>query len=136
MYKAMSITLEFELTISHTHSGRGSTWITPSNSIQPESKVSTYTRTSSNINSKPPLRISDADRKSRYLKDECYLCGETYRSGHQCKTSTLKVMEVEEEPYEQSTNEVDYIAVDANDVAEISLHANLGKPHPRTMKVQ
>ncbi|GJU12825.1 hypothetical protein Tco_1135221 [Tanacetum coccineum] len=79
---------------------------------------------------------SDADRKSCYLRDECYLCGETYGLGHQCKMSTLKVMEVEEEPYEQPTNEVDYIAVDANDVAEISLHANHGKPHPRTIKVQ
>ncbi|GKD26226.1 hypothetical protein Tco_1232440, partial [Tanacetum coccineum] len=103
MYKAMSITLEFELKISHTRSGKGSTWTTLSKSTQPESKVSTYTPTT---------------------------------SGHQCKTSTLKVMEVEEEPYEQPTNKVDYIAVDANDVVEISLHANLGKPHLRTMKVQ
>ncbi|GJY30210.1 hypothetical protein Tco_0413705 [Tanacetum coccineum] len=56
--------------------------------------------------------------------------------GHRCKTSTLRVLEVEEEPDEQPINEVDYIAGDANDVAEISLHAILGKPHPITMKVQ
>ncbi|GKB78344.1 retrotransposon gag domain, retroviral aspartyl protease [Tanacetum coccineum] len=136
VYKAVSIALEFESKISHTRSGRGSTWTTPSKSTQPESKVSTYTPTSSNINSKPPLQISDADRQSRYLRGECYRCGEKYGPGHRCKTGTLKVLEVEEEPDEQPTDEIDYIAGDANDVAEISLHAILGKAHPRTMKVQ
>ncbi|GKC46458.1 hypothetical protein Tco_1064180, partial [Tanacetum coccineum] len=56
--------------------------------------------------------------------------------GHQCKTCTLKVLEVEEEPDEQPTNEVNYIAGNANDVAEISLHVILGKPHLETIKVQ
>ncbi|XP_024968790.1 uncharacterized protein LOC112508229 [Cynara cardunculus var. scolymus] len=105
-------------------------------SPQPESKATTPTSNSTNSNPKPPLRISDADRQSRYLKGECYRCGEKYGPGHRCKTGTLKVLEMEEEPEEQSPNEVEYMAGDINDVAEISLHAILGKPHPRTMKVQ
>ncbi|GKB31470.1 retrotransposon gag domain, retroviral aspartyl protease, partial [Tanacetum coccineum] len=62
--------------------------------------------------------------------------GEKYGPGHRCKTGTLKVLEVEEELEEQPNNEVEYIAGEPNEVAEISLHATLGKPHPRTMKVQ
>lgn len=72
----------------------------------------------------------------RYLKGECYRCGEKYGQGHRCKTGTLKVLEVEEEFEEQRNNEVEYMAGETNEVAEISLHAILGKPHPRTMKVQ
>nr|GEV63691.1 retrotransposon Gag domain, retroviral aspartyl protease [Tanacetum cinerariifolium] len=49
---------------------------------------------------------------------------------------TLKVLEVKEEPDEQPTDEIDYIARDANDVVKISLHVILGKAHLRTMKVQ
>nr|GEW02776.1 peroxidase 64 [Tanacetum cinerariifolium] len=107
-----------------------------SKSTQPESKATTATSNTSNSNSKPPLRISDVERESRYLKGECYRCGEKYGPGHRCKTGTFKVLEVEEEPEEQPTSEVECIAGDTNDVAEISLHAILGKPHPRTMKVQ
>ncbi|GKD26537.1 retrotransposon gag domain, retroviral aspartyl protease, partial [Tanacetum coccineum] len=136
VYKAVSIALEFESKINHTRYGRGSTWTAPSKSTQPESKATTATSNSSNSNSKPPLRISDVERQSRYLKGECYRCGEKYGPGHRCKTGTFKVLEVEEEPEEQPTSEVEGIEADTNDVAEISLHAILGKPHPRTMKVQ
>ncbi|GJZ94966.1 retrotransposon gag domain, retroviral aspartyl protease [Tanacetum coccineum] len=75
-------------------------------------------------------------KASRYLRGECYRCGKKYKPGDRCKTGTLKVLEVEEEPDEQPINEVDYIARDANNVVEISLHAILSKPHPKTMKVQ
>nr|GEV30060.1 retrotransposon Gag domain, retroviral aspartyl protease [Tanacetum cinerariifolium] len=136
VYKAVSIALEFESKINHTCYGRGSTWTTPSKSSQPESKATTATSNTSNSNSKPPLRISDVERQSRYLKGECYRCGEKYGPGHRCKTGTFKVLEVEEEPEEQPTSEVECIAGDTNDVAEIILHAILGKPHPKTMKVQ
>ncbi|PWA91435.1 retrotransposon gag domain, Retroviral aspartyl protease [Artemisia annua] len=136
VYKAVSIALEFESKISHARSGRGPTWTAPSKSTQPESKVSPYTSTSSNSNSKPPLRISDGDRQSRYLRGECYRCGDKYGPGHRCKTGSLKLLEVEEELDEQPSNEVDHVAGDTNDVAEISLYAIFGKPHPRTMKVQ
>ncbi|GJW60876.1 heat shock factor-type, DNA-binding protein [Tanacetum coccineum] len=75
--------------------------------------------------------FSDGDPRG-----ECYRCGKKYGPGHRCKTGTLKVLEVKEEPDEQPTDVIDYIAGEANDVAEISLHAILGKSHPRTMKVQ
>ncbi|PWA40826.1 retrotransposon gag domain, Retroviral aspartyl protease [Artemisia annua] len=114
----------------------GSTWTAPSKSIETESKATTATSNSSNNNSKPPLRISDADRQSRYLKGECYRYGEKYGPGHWCKTGTLKVLEVEEGSEEQPTSEVKYMAWNTNDVAEISLHAIFGNTHPRTMKVQ
>ncbi|GJZ95562.1 ty3-gypsy retrotransposon protein [Tanacetum coccineum] len=48
-----------------------------------------------------------------------------YGPGYLCKTGTLKVLEVEEEPDEQPINEVDHITWDANDVVEINLHAIL-----------
>ncbi|PWA75166.1 retrotransposon gag domain, Retroviral aspartyl protease [Artemisia annua] len=67
---------------------------------------------------------------------ECYRCGEKYGPGHWCKTGTLKVLEVEEGSEEQPTSEVEYMAGNTNDVAEISLHAIFGNTHPRTMKVQ
>ncbi|GJY09708.1 retrotransposon gag domain, retroviral aspartyl protease [Tanacetum coccineum] len=136
VYKAVSIALEFESKISHTRYGKGSTWAASSKTNQPEPKGTTSVTTSTNRTSKPPLRISVADRQSRYLKGECYRCGENNELGHRCKTSTLKVLEVEEEFEEQLNNEVEYMAGEPNEVAEISLHAILGKPHPRTMKVQ
>ncbi|GKD36883.1 retrotransposon gag domain, retroviral aspartyl protease [Tanacetum coccineum] len=90
VYKAVSIALEFESKISHTRYGKGSTWATSSKTNQPEPKVT--------------------DRQSRYLKGECYRCGENYEPGHRCKTGTLKVLEVEEEFEEQLNNKVEYMA--------------------------
>nr|GEX31237.1 protein ALP1-like [Tanacetum cinerariifolium] len=136
VYKAASIALEFESKISHTRYGKGPTWAASSKTNQHEPKGATSVTTSTNSTSKPPLRISDADRQSRYLKGECYRCGVKYGPGHRCKTDTLKVLEVGEEFEEQPNNEVEYVAGEPKEVAEISLHAILGKPHPRTMKVQ
>nr|GEU36427.1 retrotransposon Gag domain, retroviral aspartyl protease [Tanacetum cinerariifolium] len=76
------------------------------------------------------------NKASRYLRGECYRRGKKYRPGHQCKTGTLKVMKVEEEPDEQLINEVNHITANANDVTEINLHTILGKPHLITMKVE
>lgn len=96
IYKAVSIVLEFESKLSHTRFGRGSTWTTPSKTSQNEYKDTTPTKNFAKNNSKPPLRISDVDKQSRFLKGECFRCGEKYGPGHRCKIGTLKVLEVEE----------------------------------------
>ncbi|KAD4385749.1 hypothetical protein E3N88_25918 [Mikania micrantha] len=55
--------------------------------------------------------------------------------GHRCKTGVLKVLEMEEELPRIVENEKGEPITDIEDIAEISLHANLGKSHTSTMKI-
>ncbi|KAL4560839.1 hypothetical protein LXL04_032994 [Taraxacum kok-saghyz] len=115
----------------------GSSWTTSSSKLtQPGPKSSITHSTPFNPNTKPPLRISDSEKQTRYLKGECFKCGKKYGPGHRCKTGTLKLLEAEEEPTEQSFPEIDHNSEENTEVAEISLHAIIGKPLPTTMKVQ
>ncbi|GKE04212.1 hypothetical protein Tco_1396230, partial [Tanacetum coccineum] len=85
VYKAVSIAKEFESKISHTR-------------VLGEGRLGQHLQSQTNPN----------------LRGECYQCGEKYGPGYLCKTGTLKVLEVEEEPDEQPINEVDHITWDAN----------------------
>nr|GFC40061.1 hypothetical protein [Tanacetum cinerariifolium] len=56
--------------------------------------------------------------------------------GHRCKTGTLKVLEAEEDMEEPPVTQFFNPDFDQEEMAEISLHAILAKPHPTTMKVR
>ncbi|KAF5757863.1 putative nucleotidyltransferase, Ribonuclease H [Helianthus annuus] len=135
VYKAMSIALEFESKVNHMRPGRSATWTPQSKSSQPDSKPVPHTSNQSNIHSKPPYRISDAEKQSRFLRGECYRCGDKYGPGHRCKTGSLKILEADDELVDQPKPETENTNNTDEEVAEISLHAILGKSHPTTMKI-
>ncbi|GJV13267.1 zinc finger, CCHC-type containing protein [Tanacetum coccineum] len=79
---------------------------------------------------------SDGEKiQNRFLKGECFRCGDKYRPGHRCKTGTFKVLEANKDVEESFTTDLTDLESDREETAEISLHAILGKPHPTTMKV-
>lgn len=141
VYKAVSLALEFESKLNHSRPEKKNTW---SSQLKPDSKPltpMTYASSSTNqpkSESKPNSnsRLTDAEKQARFLKGECFRCGDKYGPGHRCKTGTFKTFEAEEGDDEQPPHET----INSNDVeedtAEISLHAILGKSHPTTMKIQ
>ncbi|GJU95299.1 hypothetical protein Tco_1320055 [Tanacetum coccineum] len=101
---------------------------------EPDSKPTTFTPTQTS-QPKNTFRTFKAEKQNRFLKGECFRCGDKYEPGHLCKTGTLKVLEADEDVEEPLTTDLTDLESDREETAEISLHAILGKPHPTTMKV-
>ncbi|GKC97941.1 retrotransposon gag domain, retroviral aspartyl protease [Tanacetum coccineum] len=139
VYKAMSLAFKFESKINHFRPEKKTTC---NSQLKPDSKLFTagsYSHVLANQPKPDPksnLRITDAEKQNRFLKGECFRCGDKYGPGHRCKTGTFKVLEAEEENGEQREIETSSLNIDPNETAGISLHAILGKPHPTTMKIQ
>ncbi|KAK1441653.1 hypothetical protein QVD17_07716 [Tagetes erecta] len=136
VYNAMSLALEFESKLSSHRPGKSTTWTSNTKTSQPDSKPTLFTQVPTSTQPKIPTRISDEEKQNRFLKGECFRCGDKYGPGHRCKTGTLKVLEVEEDMEESPVTEFLSQDSDREETAEISLHAILGKPHPTTMKVR
>ncbi|KAK1409444.1 hypothetical protein QVD17_35970 [Tagetes erecta] len=138
VYKAVSLALEFESKLNHSRHEKKTNW---NSSLKPDAKPFTHTTPSSSSTNqlkaepKPPTRITDAEKQSRFLKGECFRCGDKYGPGHRCKSGTFKVLEADDEVDEQPVIEPTNLNDINEDTAEISLHAILGKSHPTTMKV-
>ncbi|GJY62446.1 retrotransposon gag domain, retroviral aspartyl protease, partial [Tanacetum coccineum] len=104
LYKAMSLALEFESKINHCRPEKKTTW---NSQLKPDSKPFTAGSYSPVLANQPKpdpksnLRITDAEKQNRFLKGECFRCGDKYGPGHRCKTGTFKVLEAEEENGEQ-----------------------------------
>nr|GEW42423.1 peroxidase 64 [Tanacetum cinerariifolium] len=83
-------------------------------------------------------RTSDlvGEKQNRFLKGECFRYGDKYGPGHRCKTCTLKVLEAEEDMEEPPVTQFFNPDSDLEEMAEISLHTILAKPHPTTMKLR
>ncbi|KAD6119041.1 hypothetical protein E3N88_10312 [Mikania micrantha] len=135
VYKAMSLALEFESKASHVRSSRLTAWSAPQKTLPSDLKPNPYSSTQTNPSQKPPMRISDIEKQSRYLRGECFRCGENYGSGHRCKTGTLKLCEKEGEIDNPIDVEDEETSVEPQENAMISLNDILGNPHPTTMKV-
>ncbi|KAJ0561743.1 putative nucleotidyltransferase, Ribonuclease H [Helianthus annuus] len=131
VYKAVSLALEYESKLNHSKTDRRSTW---SSQVKSESKPTITTTVPATTKSKPPIRISETEKQTRFLKGECFRCGDKYGPGHRCKAGTLKLLEAEEDPDDQGNAETNS-EENQGDAAEISLHAIFGRPHPTTMKV-
>ncbi|KAM0035237.1 putative retrotransposon gag domain, aspartic peptidase domain superfamily [Helianthus debilis subsp. tardiflorus] len=135
VYKAMSIALEFESKVI---------CISFKTELTPAASNTTASHTSASITQVPAAlaqnatetRISDAEKQNRYIRGECFRCGEKYGPGHRCKTGTFKLLETADGMEKQTDCIVEQLADSATELAEISLHALFGKPNPITMKLQ
>ncbi|KAJ0501159.1 putative retrotransposon gag domain, aspartic peptidase domain superfamily [Helianthus annuus] len=131
VYKAVSLALEYESKLNHSKTDRRSTW---SSQVKSESKPTITTTVPATTQSKPPIRISETEKQTRFLKGECFRCGDKYGPGHRCKAGTLKLLEAEEDPDDQGDEDMNS-EENQGDAAEISLHAIFGRSHPTTIKV-
>ncbi|GJR70324.1 putative nucleotidyltransferase, ribonuclease H [Tanacetum coccineum] len=125
IYNAMSLAIEFEYKVSQSRPRKSSTWTPNLRITAPESKNVATTSLQPSISPKQPPRITDEEKQNRFLKGECFRCGDKYRPGHRCKTGTFKLLEaddVTEEP--PDTQEVN-LDENPSEVAKISLHAIL-----------
>nr|GEY25065.1 retrotransposon Gag domain, retroviral aspartyl protease [Tanacetum cinerariifolium]GEY25260.1 retrotransposon Gag domain, retroviral aspartyl protease [Tanacetum cinerariifolium] len=102
----------------------------------PDPKPTTFTPIPTSTQPKYTPRIPDTEKQNRLLKGECFICGDKYGPGHRCKTGTLKVLEAEEDMEEPRVTQFFNPDFDQEEMAEISLHAILAKPHLTTMKVR
>ncbi|KAD5318401.1 hypothetical protein E3N88_18347 [Mikania micrantha] len=130
VYKAMSVALEYESKICNTKPSRFFAGNQPFKANFGDSKP-TSQGSSQPVTTKAPLRISDSEKQARYLKGECFRCGDKYGPCHRYKTGTLKLLEIEEANFPNVVEGEEVIT----EVAGISLHAILGKAHPTTMKI-
>ncbi|KAD5961022.1 hypothetical protein E3N88_12495 [Mikania micrantha] len=86
----------------------------------------------------PPARgvtLTDSEKQTRFLKGECFRCGDKYGPGHRCKTGSLKVLESTEGTDETVPVVIEDSEAEEDDLAKISLHAIFGKSHMTTMKL-
>nr|GEU49764.1 retrotransposon Gag domain, retroviral aspartyl protease [Tanacetum cinerariifolium] len=135
VYSAMSLALEFESKLTTHRPGKNASWTPNSKSFQPDPKPTTFTPIPTSTQPKYTPRILDTEKQNRFLKGECFRCGDKYEPGHLCKTGTLKVLEANKDVEEPLTTDLTNHESDPEETVEISLHAILGKPHPTTMKV-
>nr|GEV72245.1 retrotransposon Gag domain, retroviral aspartyl protease [Tanacetum cinerariifolium] len=133
VYSAMSLALEFESKLTNHQPGKNAS-CTPNSKPSEDSKPTTFTP-SQTSQQKNTFRTFGTEKQNRFLKEECFRCGDKYEPRHLCKTGTLKVLEVNEDVEETLTTDLTNLESDPEETAEISLHAILGKPHPTTMKV-
>ncbi|KAD6119921.1 hypothetical protein E3N88_11192 [Mikania micrantha] len=121
VYNALSLAMEYEAKVGHGRTPRTTTW-TLSSKATPEPKT-----TPNPVNTRPSQypntsRLSETEKQARFIRGECYRCGDKYGPGHRCKTSVLKLMESEEP--EESNQEVDKDQhLNLEEMAEISLNA-------------
>ncbi|KAK1412796.1 hypothetical protein QVD17_34309 [Tagetes erecta] len=135
VYKAMSLALEFESKLNHTRLEKKIS-VTP---LKPDSKPFTSTpqpfTNQPKYEAKTPTRITDSEKQARFLRGECFRCGDKYGPGHRCKTGTLKSFEVDEFSEEEPVSNTAKTESIQQGSAEISLNAILGNSKPTTMKV-
>ncbi|GJZ96806.1 retrotransposon gag domain, retroviral aspartyl protease [Tanacetum coccineum] len=134
VYSAMSLALEFESKLTNHQPGKNASCTPNSKPSESDSKPTTFTPTQTS-QPKNTFGTFEAEKQNRFLKGECFRCGDKYEPGHLCKTGTLKVLEADEDVEEPLTTDLTDLESDREETAEISLHAILGKPHPTTMKV-
>ncbi|VFQ67522.1 unnamed protein product, partial [Cuscuta campestris] len=155
VYRATSLALEMEKKLQGTKSTRPcstassarATYSTNSgrNQSVPDSSAKTSTShnpTSQNPGSSQsviPFRSNswDTTRQERRNKGLCFRCGDPFRPGHRCTTSTFSLMEVDvegnpiPETFEPAPEMEEII-----EEAEISFNAILGTSSAATMKLQ
>ncbi|MFS7913536.1 putative retrotransposon gag domain, aspartic peptidase domain superfamily [Helianthus anomalus] len=129
VYKAMSIAIEFESKVSHMKSKK----IVSSSSVQTELTPAASNNLVPTAAAQKPTdtRLFDAEKHGRYLRGECFRCGDKYGPGHRCKTGTLKLIEIADDRAETTVNEQDC----TDELAKISLHALFGQSSITTMKL-
>lgn len=135
VYSAMSLAMEFEAKLTPHRSGKNATWTPNSKLSQADPKPTNFTPAQTSTQPKNISRISENEKQNRFLKGECFRCGDKYGPGHRCKTGTFKVLEADEDVEESSTTDLTALDSDQVETAEISLHAILGKSQPTTMKI-
>ncbi|KAH0660925.1 hypothetical protein KY289_029673 [Solanum tuberosum] len=155
VYKAMSLTMKFEQKVSSNH-GHKSQWsnLSRSNTIQTGSAhdvpyqsvgnqhVSRTNPNSTQMSSRPsPNRAWEIEKQNRIAKGLCFRCNEKFAPGHRCKTSSLTLMEANDnieggESGEQMSSDIIDGDAGTNDLAEISFHAFLGNTTGTIMKLQ
>nr|GEV40358.1 retrotransposon Gag domain, retroviral aspartyl protease [Tanacetum cinerariifolium] len=91
VYSAMSLALEFESKLATHRPGKNASWTSNSKSFQPDPKPTTFTPIPTSTQPKYTPRIPDTEKQNRFLKGECFRCGDKYEPGHLCKTGTLKI---------------------------------------------
>ncbi|GKB39215.1 peroxidase 64 [Tanacetum coccineum] len=134
VYSAMSLALEFESKLTNHRPGKNASWTLNLKPSKPDSKPTTFTPAQT-TQPKTNFQTFETEKQNRFLKGECFRCGDKYGPRHRCKTSTFKVLEANEDVEESFTTDLTELESDQEETAEISLHAILGKPHPTTMKV-
>nr|GEU47284.1 transposon Ty3-G Gag-Pol polyprotein [Tanacetum cinerariifolium] len=133
VYSAMSLALEFESKLTNHQPGKNAS-CTPNSKPYEDSKPTTFTP-SQTSQPKNTFRTFETEKQNRFLKGECFRCGDKYEPGHLCKAGTLKVLEANEDVEETLTTDLTNLESDPEETTEISFHTILGKPHPTTMKV-
>ncbi|GJW65964.1 ty3-gypsy retrotransposon protein, partial [Tanacetum coccineum] len=139
VYNAASLALEYESKVGVSKSNKGVAWSPSPKPLTADTNKSTVHPNTPSITQRTPLRISDTEKQNRYLKGECFRCGEKYGPGHRCKTGTFKLLEASEEqetPINPTVNASEEESGDQEDFAEISLHAIFGKANVTTMKLR
>jgi hypothetical protein len=135
VYKAMSLALEFESKVSQTKIGK---YTSSSSSVKTDPNPADSSEITPTIAAQKhtETRISDTEKQNRYIRGECFRCGEKYGPGHRCKTGTFKLLEAAEGTETQTNCIVEQLVDPPDNLAEISLHALFGKANPTTMKLQ
>ncbi|KAF7812841.1 Ty3/gypsy retrotransposon protein [Senna tora] len=154
VYKALSLTLEYEAKIGPTMPNKETHYNAPRripnfsswpNKFQTQS-ISGFgnmmqSASSSNITPTAAMKPWEAECQARRDKGPCTRCGDRFFPGHRCKAS-LSLLEIgdgdgmEEENDGGSADPSVEETEDVADLAEISLHAILGKYQGSTMKIK
>ncbi|KAH0709508.1 hypothetical protein KY284_010935 [Solanum tuberosum] len=155
VYRAMSLTLEFENKLGTTRSNRVPNW-TPNNRPTFQNPLNSFRNTQDNsssanhnlrssVSSNPaasqPLqtRTWDTERRNLMAQGICFRCHEKFAPGHRCKSTKLSPMEITKEVQWEEVDEVNAVVGDnphENDLTEISFHSVLGQSVCATMKLQ
>ncbi|KAF3660018.1 hypothetical protein FXO38_12339 [Capsicum annuum] len=156
VYKAMSLAVDFEQKMGSNCGNKGSQW--PNMSRSNTSKIGSardaldqsvgnqlVSRTNPNsvqISSCPSQnRAWDIEKQNCIAKGLCFICNEKFLPGNRCKTTSLTLMETNDnieggELVEQMPSDIIDRDASTNDLAEISFHAFLGDMKGTTMKPQ
>lgn len=133
VYKAMSIAIEFESKVVHTKFGKS---LPSSAKIEPvpSKPTETFSLLPSTATAQKPTegRLSDVEKQGRYIRGECFRCGDKYGPGHRCKTGTFKFLEIADEGEGAAENELEQ----TSELARISLHELFGQSSLTTMKLR
>ncbi|KAD3641782.1 hypothetical protein E3N88_31006 [Mikania micrantha] len=92
VFNAVSLALQFETKVSHIKSQKTSSG-TPTNTSIPDPKKGVTNVYSGTGPAKTGPRLSETEKQARYLKGECFRCGDKYGPGHRCKAGTFKLQQ-------------------------------------------
>ncbi|PWA93151.1 retrotransposon gag domain, Retroviral aspartyl protease [Artemisia annua] len=109
VYKAMSIAIEFESKVVHTKFGKSLPSSAKIESV-PSKPIETFSLLPSTATAQKPTegRLSDVEKQGRYIRGECFRCGDKYGPGHRCKTGTFKSLEIADEGEEAAEDELEH----------------------------